>query len=71
MPATDSNTVTARAGDTLDELVWRTCALGPADLPAVQQDIVDLAARGAWEVSSQEDPWFGVHAEDEEDADAR
>ena len=35
MPATDSNIVTARAGDTLDELVWRTCALGPADLPAV------------------------------------
>ncbi|VXC90779.1 tail protein X [Sphingomonas sp. 8AM] len=30
-----ADTVTARAGDTLDELVWRTCALGPADLPGV------------------------------------
>ncbi len=27
--------VTARAGDTLDELLWRSCALGPADWPAV------------------------------------
>lgn len=35
MPGTDSNTVVARTGDTLDELVWRTHALGPADLPAV------------------------------------
>ncbi|WP_374928612.1 hypothetical protein [Kytococcus sedentarius] len=48
-----------------DEVVQRVSV---ADLPAVQQDIVDLAARGAWEVRSQEDPWFGVHAEDEEDA---
>ncbi|WP_028965382.1 tail protein X [Sphingomonas phyllosphaerae] len=30
-----AETVTARTGDTLDELVWRTCALGPADLPGV------------------------------------
>ncbi|MFK3888466.1 tail protein X [Sphingomonas sp. NPDC079357] len=30
-----ATTVTARAGDTLDELIWRTRALGPADLPAV------------------------------------
>lgn len=48
-----------------DEVVQRVSV---ADLPAVQQDIVDLAARGAWEVGGQEDPWFGVHAEDEEDA---
>lgn len=30
-----ADTVVARTGDTLDELVWRTCALGPADLPGV------------------------------------
>lgn len=45
MPGTD-DTVTARAGDTLDELVWRTCALGPADLPAVITLNPGIADRG-------------------------
>ncbi len=46
MPRTDDDTVTARAGDTLDELVWRTCALGPADLPAVIALNPGIADRG-------------------------
>jgi len=40
-------TITARAGDTLDELTWRERGLGPADLPllfALNPGIADLGA---------------------------
>lgn len=42
--------------------------LSVAELPAAQQALADLASRGAWEVRSAEDPWFGVHCDDQEDA---
>lgn len=39
-------TITAQQGDTLDGLVWRKRALGPADLPAVLDLNPGLAAAG-------------------------
>ncbi len=39
--------VTARQGDTLDELIWRTRRLGPADLPAVLALNQGVADHGA------------------------
>lgn len=39
--------VTAKQGDTLDELVWRERGLGPADLPAILSMNPGLADRGA------------------------
>lgn len=39
--------LTARAGDTLDGLIWRARGLGAADLPAVLDANPGLAALGA------------------------
>ncbi len=38
--------LTARAGDTLDELLWRERSLGPADLPAILDRNPGLADLG-------------------------
>jgi phage tail protein X len=41
------DTVISRQGDTLDELIWRTRRLGPADLPNVLSLNPGLADHGA------------------------
>ncbi|MFC0358901.1 hypothetical protein [Kytococcus schroeteri] len=48
-----------------DEVVQR---ISVADLPGVQADLTDLARRGAWSVRARENAWFGVHADDEAEA---